>query len=175
MCPVNHADDFTVVFDGGLRLIIGIRIQRPHFALVSQAQIRIFPMRARDDSIRNLRTAAQNDHNRLAAVLMGVQPFYPDIPEENLERIGKLQGAHFNEIVDFAAGNDVFALTRSRRRGLSISRRESVARLKSGQDVVPCHGARLNRREQNNDRCYDRNHLFKHAIVPLLSFVFGKL
>ena len=100
-------------------------------------------------------------------------PCLSDILEENLERIGKLQGAHFNEIVDLAAGNDVFAVARFRRRGLSI--RESVACPKSGQDVAPCHGARLNRREQNNDRGYDRNHLFKHAIVPLLSFVFGKL
>ena len=84
---IHAACYFTVVFDGGLRLIMDDRIQRTHFALVSQAQIRIFSMRAHVDSIHNLRTAAQNDRNRLAAVLMGVQLFYPDIPEENLERI----------------------------------------------------------------------------------------
>ena len=50
---------------------------------------------------------------------MGVQLCYPDIPEENLERIGKLQVVHFNEIFDLAAGNDVFAVTRSRCFGLS--------------------------------------------------------
>ena len=174
ICRVIHAAGyFTVVFDGGLRLMMGVYSQITHFALVSQAQIRILPFREHSDAILNLRTAAQNDHNRLAIIRMGVQLCYPDIPEENLERIGKLQVVHFNEIFDLAAGNDVFAVTRSRCFGLSSL--ESVARLKSGHDFAPCHGARLNRREQNNDRSYDRNHLFEHAIALLLSFVVGQL